>query len=265
MTAKDILLAVIIPLALAEIGPWCGWLAARLLPLAAKLRYGDTERAAVRLEEWSGDLNEIPGQLTKFAYAIGQLAAGSAASLQRRSRTLQRRTILQSRTAEVVFRLMLAAAWRWRYEIVVVSSLSAALTAAVISFGALLTVIATVIVVIGIALAILYWPTARRLAVGLVWWIITPHRVRVGCAEALIYSSRGKMPAILLTSRQAFGERVRLWCFGGTSVDDFINGREILTAACWAQDVAIFSDARHTRIVTLDIIRRPACAISDNH
>jgi hypothetical protein len=43
VTAKDFVLAVIIPLALAEIGPWCGWLAARLLPSAAKLRYGNTE------------------------------------------------------------------------------------------------------------------------------------------------------------------------------------------------------------------------------
>ncbi len=85
MTAKDILLAVIIPLALAEFGPWCGWLAARILPLAAKLRYGDTERGAVRLEEWSGDLNDIPGQLTKLAYAVGQLAAGSVVSARRKT------------------------------------------------------------------------------------------------------------------------------------------------------------------------------------
>lgn len=85
MTAKDILLAVIIPLALAELGPWCGWLAARVLPLAARLRYGDTERAAIRLEEWSEDLNDIPGQLTKFAYALGQLAAGSVVSAKRKT------------------------------------------------------------------------------------------------------------------------------------------------------------------------------------
>jgi NB-ARC domain len=90
VTAKDILLAVIIPLALAEFGPWCGWLAARLLPWAAKLRYGDTERTAVRLEEWSGDLGDIPGQLTKLAYAIGQLAAGSAVSAQRKTKSALR-------------------------------------------------------------------------------------------------------------------------------------------------------------------------------
>jgi len=85
VTAKDILLAVIIPLALAELGPWCGWLAAKVLPLAAKLRYGETERAAVRLEEWSDDLDDIPGQLTKLAYAFGQLAAGSAVSARRKA------------------------------------------------------------------------------------------------------------------------------------------------------------------------------------
>jgi DNA-binding transcriptional MerR regulator len=85
VTAKDILLVVIIPLALAELGPWCGWLAARVLPLAARLRYGDRERAAVRLEEWSGDLDDIPGQLTKLAYAFGQLAAGSVVSARRKT------------------------------------------------------------------------------------------------------------------------------------------------------------------------------------
>jgi hypothetical protein len=268
VTAKDILLAVIIPLALAELGPWCGWLAARLLPLAAKLRYGDTERAVVRLEEWSGDLNDIPGQLTKLAYAIGQLAAGSAVSLKRNSKTLPRRTKLPSYIRltyvgplDIVVSLLLAA-WRWRYEIVLVSSLSAALTSVLISFGALPTIIATVIVVIAITLTILYWPTVRLFAVGLAWCIITPHRVRVGCTEGLIYSTCGKMPIILLTSRQAFGERVLLWCRAGTSVDDFISARAVLTAACWAQDVTIFAHARYAQLVTLDIIRRPAYAIS---
>jgi RNA polymerase sigma factor (sigma-70 family) len=97
VTAKDILLAVIIPLILAEAGPWCGWLAARLLPLAARLRYGDTQRAAVRSEEWSADLADIPGQLTKLAYAIGQLAAGSAVSARRKTR----RSLQKAKTKEI--------------------------------------------------------------------------------------------------------------------------------------------------------------------
>lgn len=91
MTGKDILLVVIIPLLLAEAGPWCGWLAAKLLPLAARLRYCDTERAAVRLEEWSTDLGNIPGQLAKLAYAVGQLTGGTVAAAQRKARRARRK------------------------------------------------------------------------------------------------------------------------------------------------------------------------------
>jgi hypothetical protein len=91
VTAKDILLVVIIPLILAEVGPWSGWLAAKLLPRAAKLRYGDTQRAAVRLEEWSSDLGDIPGQLTKLTYAVGQFLAGTAAFAQRKVKGARRK------------------------------------------------------------------------------------------------------------------------------------------------------------------------------
>jgi hypothetical protein len=88
MTAKDILVIVIIPLALAELGPWCGWLAAKLIPKAAKLRYGDTERAVVRAEEWSGDLDKTPGQLSKLGYAGGLFLTGSAIFTTRKARNI---------------------------------------------------------------------------------------------------------------------------------------------------------------------------------
>jgi hypothetical protein len=101
VTAKDILLAVIIPLALAEIGPWCGWLAVKLLPWAAKLRYKDTERAAVRLEEWTGDVGDIPGQLTKLAYALGQLAAGSAVYARRKVRAIPPKAMPANQSVDV--------------------------------------------------------------------------------------------------------------------------------------------------------------------
>ena len=144
-------------------------------------------------------------------------------------------------------------AWRWRYEIALVLGLSAGLAAAIISFGAVLPIVA----VIGIILMILCWPMARRAAVDRAWCIITPHRVRVGCVEGLIYSSRGKIPIILWTSHRAFGERVLLWCRAGTSVDDFISARAVLAAACWAEDVSVFFDTQHLQLVTLDVIRRP--------
>jgi hypothetical protein len=147
---------------------------------------------------------------------------------------------------------LLVIAWRWRYEILLVSGLSAGLAAAIISFGAVPTIVAA----ISTALTVLCWPTARRFAVNRAWCIITPHRVRVGCVEGLIYSSRGKIPFILWTSHQAFGERVLLYCRAGTTADDFVSARTILTTACWAQDIAIYVDMQRTQLVTLDIIRR---------
>ena len=147
---------------------------------------------------------------------------------------------------------LLVVAWRWRYEIALVSGLAAGLAAAISSFGAVPTIIAVIVV----ALTILCWPPARRFAADRAWCIITPHRVRAGCVEGLIYSSRGKIPIILWTSHQAFGERVSLYCRAGTTADDFVSARTVLAAACWAQDVAIFVDPRHTQLVTLDVIRR---------
>jgi hypothetical protein len=148
---------------------------------------------------------------------------------------------------------LLVVVWRWRYEIVLVSGLSAGLAAAIISFDAVPTIVAVIV----ITLAIFCWPTARRFAVDRAWCIITSHRVRVSCVGGLIYSSRGKIPVILWTSHQAFGERVLLYCRAGTTVDDFVSARTVLTAACWAQDVAVFVDMRHTQLITLDVIRRP--------
>jgi hypothetical protein len=147
----------------------------------------------------------------------------------------------------------LVVAWRWRYELALVAGLSSGLAAAIISVGTVPTIVAVIVM----ALTILCWPRARQIVVDRAWCIITPHRVRAGCVEGLIYSSQGKIPIILWTSHQAFGERVLLWCRAGTSADDFVSARTVLTTACWAQDVAIFFDTRHRQLVTLDVIRRP--------
>jgi hypothetical protein len=83
MSAKDIVLAVVIPLILAELGPWCGWLGRKLLPWAARLRYGNGDRASIRAEEWCDDLGQIPGQLSKLGYSLGQLAVGATVASRR--------------------------------------------------------------------------------------------------------------------------------------------------------------------------------------
>ena len=103
--------------------------------------------------------------------------------------------------------------------------------------------------------ALLYAPT-RRYLVARAWCIITPHRVRVGCAQAWIHSRRGKIPVVLLTTRQPFGERVHIWCRAGTSAIDFTSALLLLTAACWARDIRVSGNERFAQLMTVDVIRR---------
>lgn len=148
---------------------------------------------------------------------------------------------------------LLVASWRWRWEIALLAGLAAILMAGTTSVGVLPTIgVATVI-----TLTVMSLPPARQLVLNRAWCIITAHRVRVGCAEAMIYSSRGKIPVILWSAHQPFGERVLLWCRAGTSIEDFTTSRAMLTSACWARDVAVLLDKRHPHLVTLHVIRRP--------
>jgi hypothetical protein len=94
-----------------------------------------------------------------------------------------------------------------------------------------------------------------QLLVAWAWCVITPHRVRAGCAGAWIHSRGGRLPAVLVTRRQPFGERVYLWCRAGTCKQDFEAARELLAAACWAQEIRASSHPRNAQLVILDVIR----------
>jgi hypothetical protein len=146
-------------------------------------------------------------------------------------------------------------AWRWRYEL----TLAAAITVGVI---AVTRIPAPAWVPAGCAAVIaagaVLWPPVRRRVAARAWCVITPHRVRAGCAGAWIHSRGGRLPAVLLTTRQPFGERVHLWCHAGTCAQDFQSAQGLLTAACWAHDMRVTCNPRYRQLVTLDIIRRPA-------
>lgn len=141
--------------------------------------------------------------------------------------------------------------WRWRYEIAIAAGLPAALLISVHALGLIRAIAGTVIIT---GLVTLY-PPGRQYLLACAWCVITAHRVRAGCAQALILSGRGKLPIIMSTSRQPFGERVRLWCRAGTSVQDFVDAQDLLAAACWARHVVVSYDPSHTHLVILDVIR----------
>jgi hypothetical protein len=142
-------------------------------------------------------------------------------------------------------------AWRWRYELI----LGIGLPAALIVLGGISIMLSTLTALTVLTGAALLWAPARRHLIARAWCIITPHRVRVGCAEAWIHSRRGKIPIVLLTTRQPFGERVHLWCRAGTSAIDFISAAPLMTAACWARGIRVGGNERFAQLITLEVIR----------
>jgi hypothetical protein len=147
----------------------------------------------------------------------------------------------------------LVAAWRWRYELAGMAVLATGwLVLGPVAMAAAAAVLAAA--VIG---TVAYWPQGRAFLAARAWCIVTPHRVRVACAQAWIHSRAGKIPAVLLTRRQPFGERVYLWCRAGTSADDLSSARVLLAAACWADDIRVTRSPRYAHLVTADVIRRP--------
>jgi hypothetical protein len=147
----------------------------------------------------------------------------------------------------------IVSAWRWRYELGLLLGLGFGSFAIFQAMGAVWLVATWVV----LAAVFSLWPRGRRLLISRAWCIITPHRLRTGCAHSWVQSRRGKLPAILFTTPQPFGERVTLWCVAGISAEDLVAAKDVLIAACWAADIRIVRSERHAHIVIVDVIRRP--------
>ena len=161
---------------------------------------------------------------------------------------------LQAAVGSVARPSPLVLAWRWRYELI----LAAAITSGGIAVARIPAGIGLLAGCAALTVGVLRWPPARRVLIARAWCVITPHRVRAGCAGAWIHSRGGKLPAVLLTRRQPQGERVYLWCHAGTCAQDFESALGLLIAACWATDMRVRSNRRYQQLVTLEVIRRPA-------
>jgi len=68
-----LVLVILLPLSLNEFGELAPWVARRLLCLGARL-LGSADKTDRYAEEWSADLERVPGKLTKLIYAAGMLA-----------------------------------------------------------------------------------------------------------------------------------------------------------------------------------------------
>jgi S-adenosyl methyltransferase len=79
---------IVLPLVLAEFGDWCPWIAVRLVRWAAR-RLPDPASQSRYEEEWTANLNQVPGSLARLVAAVGYLACLPAMRRSVRRRLMQ--------------------------------------------------------------------------------------------------------------------------------------------------------------------------------
>lgn len=144
--------------------------------------------------------------------------------------------------------------WRWRYELLVVAGVGSGgrALADVVGLDTVMPLF------LGTAAAAWSWPRSREVLVRAAWHMVTPHRLRRGCAAARIHTDAGRLPAVLCTRAIPGGHQVVLWCPAGCCAEDFEASRHLLRAACWAADVRVERHPRYSHVVYVDIVRDPA-------
>ena len=130
-------------------------------------------------------------------------------------------------------------AWLWhrRYELsLIAGGLVGAIT---IGYTLGLDWLIAVAAAMAIGVTAMVWPPSRQAIIARAWRVVTPHRIRTGCAHTWIQTRDGRLPVVLYTVPADFGERVWLWCRAGITARDLQAAREVLRAACWASDIRV--------------------------
>jgi hypothetical protein len=151
-----------------------------------------------------------------------------------------------------VHRSAAGAIWRWRTEFTALASLAGG-TYWMIH---LITATWTVVALTGTAGLLALVPHTRRYAIGRFWCLITRHRLHRLHWEARLHTRSGRLPLILWIRRTEVGERAFVWCRAGICAEDFEERTEEIRSACYARDVRVSRNKRHSHLVTIDVIRR---------
>jgi hypothetical protein len=88
VTTKEILIGIGLGLMVNEFCDLSPWIARKLVAVAARLRYGTTDRAIERREIFASYINDRPGKLFKLLTALAFLGVGILAFLRRRESSL---------------------------------------------------------------------------------------------------------------------------------------------------------------------------------
>jgi hypothetical protein len=142
--------------------------------------------------------------------------------------------------------------WRWRTEF----TASAAIAGLTYWMAQAITTAWAIVVVSGTMAALALIPFTRRHAKGRFWCLVTRHRFQRVCWEARLHTRSGRLPLVLWIGPTEVGEQAIVWCRAGICVEDFEAHTEEIRSACYARDVRVARDQRHSHLIIIDVIRR---------
>jgi hypothetical protein len=141
--------------------------------------------------------------------------------------------------------------WRWRSEITTIFGVLA-------GFGWLIhaiTVTWTIIALTATGSALGLVPHSRRYLTGRFWCLVTRHRLQRVCFEERLHTRAGRLPLVLWIRPTEVGERAWIWCRAGICAEDFDAHTGEISAACYAREARVTKHAKHSQLVTIDVIR----------
>ena len=147
-------------------------------------------------------------------------------------------------------------AWRWRTELLILITI----TAALVWLTLLITIIWAAVALAGPVLVLMVLPWTRRFITRRYWCLLSRHRLHRLCYEARLHTRSGRLPLILWIRPTRVGERAWILCRAGICAEDFDAHTGELRAACYARDARVTRNRRWSHLVTIDIIRRDTLA-----
>src|SRR5689334_18669756 len=150
-------------------------------------------------------------------------------------------------------------AWRWRPELLTLSSLAVAFW----RLDTWTTAIWGGVILGGLAVVVAAVPHSRRFITRRFWCVLARHRLQRLCYEARLHTRSGRLPLVLWTRPTKVGERTWVLCRAGICAEDFEAHIGELRAACYARDARVTRNRRWSQLVTIDIIRRDTLAAAN--
>jgi hypothetical protein len=146
--------------------------------------------------------------------------------------------------------------WRFRAEL----TLAAALVAATLALGHLVSIMWAQIIMAGLTVLVIVLPPTRRVLIRHAWCVFSRHRLQRVFFETRMHTRSGRVSLILWIRPTQVGERAWVWCRAGICAEDLEAHTGEIAAACIAREARVAKSARWAQLVTVDVVRRDTLA-----